>query len=146
MHKGDLERVVAIAASLRDAPQWPRSAYEDAIAADGGLRRIALVAEMAGQIAGFSMASVVVAQVELESIAVVESAQRCGIGAELLRATMREAKSLGAHEMVLEVRESNIGAAALYAKAGFGVMGRRPGYYSNPVEDAILLGLRLDGA
>ena len=143
MQKSDLERVVAIAASLRDAPQWPRSAYEDAIAADGSPRRIALVAEMAGQIAGFSVASVVVAQAELESIAVVESVQRRGIGAELLRATMREAKPLGAHEMVLEVRESNIGAAGLYAKAGFGVMGRRPEYYSNPVEGAILLGLML---
>ena len=146
MQKSDLERVVAIAASLRDAPQWPRSAYEDAIAADGSPRRIALVAEMAGQIAGFSVASVVVAQAELESIAVVESAQRCGIGDELLRAAMREAKSLGADEMVLEVRESNMGAAALYAKAGFGVVGRRPGYYSNPVEDAILLGLKLGDA
>lgn len=146
MHEGDLERVMAIAASLRDAPQWPRSAYEDAITADGGPRRIVLVAEMAGQIAGFSVASVVVGQAELESIAVVESSQRCGIGSELLQATKREARSLGAHEIVLEVRESNIGAAALYAKAGFGVMGRRPGYYGNPVEDAILLGLRLDGA
>jgi [ribosomal protein S18]-alanine N-acetyltransferase len=143
MHEGDLERVVAIAASLRDAPQWPRSAYQDAIAADGIPQRIALVMEMAGQIAGFSVVSVVAWRAELESIAVVESAQRRGIGAELLRMTMREAKSLGAHEMVLEVRASNIGAAALYAKAGFGVMGRRPGYYKDPVEDAILLGLML---
>ena len=142
MQKSDLERVVAIAASLRDAPQWPRSAYEDAIAAEGGLRRIALVTEIAGQMAGFSVTRVVAGQAELESIAVFESAQRCGIGAELLRATMREAKSLGAHEMVLEVRESNIGAAALYAKAGFGVMGRRPEYYKDPVEGAILLGLK----
>jgi len=143
MHEGDLERVMAIAASLRDAPQWPRAAYVEAIAVDGSLRRIALVAEMAGRIAGFSVASVVAGQAELESIAVVESAQRCGVGTELLRATMREAKSFGVHEMVLEVRASNIGAAGLYAKAGFGVMGRRPGYYSNPVEDAILLGLTL---
>ena len=142
MQKSDLERVVAIAASLRDAPQWLRSAYEDAIAAEGGLRRIALVTEIAGQIAGFSVTRVVAGQAELESIAVAESAQRCGVGAELLRATMREAKSLGAHEMVLEVRASNIGAAALYAKAGFGVMGRRPEYYKDPVEGAILLGLK----
>jgi len=143
MQEGDLERVIAIAASLGDAPQWRRSAYEDAIAVDGSPRRIALVAELAAQIAGFSVASVVVGLAELESIAVVESAQRCGIGAALLRATMREVRSFGAQEMVLEVRASNIGAAALYAKAGFGVVGRRPGYYSNPVEDAILLGLTL---
>jgi ribosomal-protein-alanine N-acetyltransferase len=146
MEERDLERVLAIAASLRDAPHWPRTAYVEAIAADGVLRRIALVAEMAGQITGFSVASVVAGQAELESIAVVESAQRCGIGVELLRITMREAKSLGAHEMVLEVRASNICAAALYAKAGFGVVGRRLGYYGNPVEDAILLGFKLDGA
>jgi [ribosomal protein S18]-alanine N-acetyltransferase len=145
MHEGDLERVLTIAASSRDAPQWSRAAYVDAIVADG-LKRIALVAEMAGQIAGFSVASVVVGQGELESIAVAETSQRRGIGAELLRATLREVKALGVDEIVLEVRESNIGATGLYAKTGFGVVGRRPGYYSDPVEDAILLGLRLDGA
>jgi len=145
MESRDLNGVLVIAAALREAPQWSRVAYVAAIA-DDGLKRIALVAENAAGVVGFSVASVVAAEAELESIAVAESAQRCGIGVELLRTTMREAKSLGVDNMVLEVRASNIGAAALYAKAGFEVIGRRPEYYSNPVEDAILLGLRLDSA
>jgi ribosomal-protein-alanine N-acetyltransferase len=143
MEERDLERVLAIAASLRDAPQWHRAVYAAAIAS-GSLRRIALVAEVVEQIAGFSVASVVAAQAELESIAVDETVQRRGIGALLLRATLREAKGLEAKEILLEVRTSNLSAAALYAKAGFEEIGRRPGYYSDPVEDAILLGFKLD--
>jgi [ribosomal protein S18]-alanine N-acetyltransferase len=39
----------------------------------------------------------------------------------------------------LEVREGNEGAIALYRGLGFGVVGRRRGYYREPVEDAVLM-------
>jgi ribosomal-protein-alanine N-acetyltransferase len=38
----------------------------------------------------------------------------------------------------LEVRESNAPARALYENAGFKQTGRRPSYYTSPLEDAIL--------
>ena len=144
MAEEDLDRVVAIAQSLRDAPQWSRPSYVDAITGlDRPLRRVALVAEMRQEVIGFVVVSLVLTEAELESIAVSEEAQKRGVGAELLKTAMGAVIALGAKEMVLEVRESNLAAAALYARAGFEAIGRRPNYYLDPLEDAILLGTRL---
>ncbi|MEE3428302.1 MAG: ribosomal protein S18-alanine N-acetyltransferase [Ruminococcus sp.] len=41
--------------------------------------------------------------------------------------------------ITLEVRPSNIAAVKLYTSLGFNKVGERPSYYSNPVENAILL-------
>ena len=39
----------------------------------------------------------------------------------------------------LEVRRSNVPAQRLYERFGFAVAGVRRGYYSSPVEDALVL-------
>ena len=144
MEIDDLVGVMAIAASLMTAPQWPREVYKAAIAGDGP-KRIALVAEDAGEVVGFAVAAAVLEQVELESIAVVAEAQRRGVGALLLRELIGTVRGAGATELVLEVRASNQAALGLYARGGFAVTGRRRGYYANPVEDAVLLRLQLAG-
>ena len=45
----------------------------------------------------------------------------------------------GVRSLYLEVRESNVAARALYDSEGFAAVGRRRGYYRNPLEDALLL-------
>ncbi len=65
------------------------------------------------------------------------TARRKGLGKRLLQALLdaaRETKS----SVFLEVRESNAAARALYENAGFEQTGRRPSYYTSPLEDAIL--------
>jgi [ribosomal protein S18]-alanine N-acetyltransferase len=141
MVEEDLDRVIGIAASLPTAPQWARSVYEAAIVAAGALRRIALVAEVGGALVGFAVASMVGPQAELESIAVAGEAQGRGTGTALLAGLIRELRLAGAGELELEVRESNRTAADFYARAGFHEVGRRRGYYHDPVEDAVLLRL-----
>jgi [ribosomal protein S18]-alanine N-acetyltransferase len=42
----------------------------------------------------------------------------------------------------LEVRESNIGARKLYQRVGFTEVGRRPDYYTNPIETAIVMQMK----
>ena len=69
MTVADLDRVMEIAAGLKEAPHWARAAYLAAIDPAGAPRRIALVAE-SGSLAGFAVASVVMPQAELETIAV----------------------------------------------------------------------------
>nr|MBA2255197.1 ribosomal-protein-alanine N-acetyltransferase [Chloroflexota bacterium] len=39
----------------------------------------------------------------------------------------------------LEVRESDLGAIALYERFGFRAVGLRPGFYGNDGEDALLM-------
>ena len=48
----------------------------------------------------------------------------------------------GIHEVWLEVRVSNAPAIALYRSFGFRETGRRPRYYDEPVEDALLMSLQ----
>jgi ribosomal-protein-alanine N-acetyltransferase len=49
----------------------------------------------------------------------------------------------GAGEVELEVRAGSAGAIALYERRGFVAVGRRPGYYRSPVEDAVLMRLEV---
>jgi ribosomal protein S18 acetylase RimI-like enzyme len=51
----------------------------------------------------------------------------------------------GVRRVYLEVRESNTTAIAFYQKQGFSIMGRRPGYYREPEEAAVLMERRLTG-
>jgi len=52
-----------------------------------------------------------------------------------------ELRAAGANELLLEARPSNLPALALYGSLGFAQTGLRPGYYADPIEDAILMSL-----
>jgi ribosomal-protein-alanine N-acetyltransferase len=144
MAAGDVSRVMEIAASLAGAPGWPRAAYLAALNGESVPRRIALVAEnpASGHVAGFAIASLVTPEAELETIAVVRDWQRRGWARELFAALAGELRQAGAAEVMLEVRVSNLPALALYGALGFTESGRRRGYYSDPVEDAVLMRLQ----
>jgi [ribosomal protein S18]-alanine N-acetyltransferase len=143
MVEGDLDRVVEIAAGLETAPQWGRAAYAAALDADGSPRRMALVAEVDGGLAGFAVAAVVGTEAELESIAVEAAAQGRGIGRALMLELIHRLEGSGVGEIGLEVRGSNVAAIGLYSRVGFREVGRRRGYYREPVEDAVLMGMGL---
>jgi ribosomal-protein-alanine N-acetyltransferase len=66
-----------------------------------------------------------------------------GVARHLLRGLVAEARSRGAWRIFLEVRESNRPAQALYISEGFQVVGRRPRYYTDTGEDALLMVLEL---
>jgi ribosomal-protein-alanine N-acetyltransferase len=145
MRAADLEQVMAIAASLKDASQWPRAAYVSALNPDSMPRRIALVAEElgSGAVAGFAVASFLAPQAELETIAVLAGEQRRGIGRKLFFALVDELRGAGASEFLLEVRASNQRALGFYRSLGWSEAGRRPRYYADPEEDAVLMSLGL---
>lgn len=145
MTAADLDQVLAIARCLPDAPHWPQSAYLNAIDSKSTPRRIALVAaeRQAGSVLGFTVASLLPPQAELETIAVAAENQRQGLGKQLFRALAVELKTEGANELLLEVRPSNRPALAFYGSLGFVQSGLRPGYYADPIEDAVLMRLPL---
>ena len=57
----------------------------------------------------------------------------------LLDHVLRVGRGWGRGRATLEVRASNQGAVRLYERFGFSVAGVRPSYYTNPVEDALVL-------
>ncbi|WP_263351615.1 GNAT family N-acetyltransferase [Acidicapsa acidisoli] len=143
MVESDIDSVMMIASLLPTAPQWSRGAYETAISADGIPKRIALAAEYSGELKGFVIARFLYSLAEIETLGVDVSAQRNGIGTSLLVAALDELRLAGVDEVELEVRPSNERAWRLYERIGFSEVGRRRGYYREPVEDAILLRLGL---
>jgi len=143
MAEADLDAVLAIAAALPTAPHWPGAIYAAALEPAATPRRISLVAEAGGSVAGFAIASVIADEGEIESIAVAAGAQRQGIGVALLTHLLERLAEQRAGSVSLELRQSNHTAAGLYARAGFREVGRRPGYYRDPVEDAVLLRLTI---
>jgi ribosomal-protein-alanine N-acetyltransferase len=146
MQLDDVDRAMDIAGSLKGAPHWPRTAYTTAICQGAAPRRIALVAEneVTGALVGFAVAGLVLPQAELETIAVAAEAQRHGVGNRLFSVLIDEIKAAGATEFILEVRASNDTALAFYRQRGWSETGRRPRYYAEPEEDAVLMRLRLE--
>lgn len=142
----DAESMAAIAASNPTAPQWTAEQFREMLqpsAEDGTLRRATLVVEHASQVAGFAVVSALCAvfppEAELESIAVTPTLQGRGIGLGLLRAALGWAAAQHAETLRLEVRAGNDRARQVYAHSGFRQTGRRPGYYSAPMEDAVVM-------
>jgi ribosomal-protein-alanine N-acetyltransferase len=145
MIPADLDVVIQLAESLEQAPRWPRSAYVDALNPEAAPPRVALVAEAQqnAAILGFAVASLMPPEAELESIAVAFEGQRQGIARQIFSALVQELRTARIAELLLEVRASNHAALAFYQAVGFLQTGRRPRYYANPIEDAVLLQLRM---
>jgi ribosomal-protein-alanine N-acetyltransferase len=80
-------------------------------------------------------------QAHIATIAVHPDYRRQGIGKILLRFALDWAARNGAQRAMLEVRASNQSAQALYLQFGFEVVSRRPRYYKDNHEDALLMNL-----
>ena len=76
---------------------------------------------------------------ELENIAVLPAFRRRGVGLALLMALLAEARVRQAERILLEVRPSNLPAIRLYGQGGFELLARRPSYYREPMEDALIM-------
>jgi ribosomal-protein-alanine N-acetyltransferase len=90
-------------------------------------------------VAGFCAFWRVADQAHINNLAIRPELRGRGLGLTLLEAILVEAQGLGAGSLTLEVRESNLAAQRLYARAGFHREGVRTSYYTQPVEDALIL-------
>ncbi len=90
-------------------------------------------------VVGFAGIMIVADEAELLNIAVSSDYRRSGVAKRLLEQLLMQARQQGAYRMLLEVRESNDGAKALYKQMGFSHLAVRKNYYSHPTEDAIIM-------
>jgi ribosomal-protein-alanine N-acetyltransferase len=90
-------------------------------------------------VVGFCAFWLVFDEIHINNVAVLPELRGQGLGTTLVRHVLAEGRRLGATRATLEVRASNEGARRLYERLGFHVAARRPGYYSSPVEDALVL-------
>lgn len=101
--------------------------------------RVHVLRDDDGAIVAFSVCWIIFDELHINTLAVAPAARRRGCATALLRAVMGEAEAAGASKATLEVRESNAAALALYQRLGFQISAKRPGYYTNPREDALIL-------
>jgi ribosomal-protein-alanine N-acetyltransferase len=148
----DLHGVVALERGVAEAPHWAKAEYAAIVNADRGVdgvvRRCLFIAEADDRVVGFAVGKVIGAGegtvAELESVAVDRAARRRGVGAALCGAAIAWSRGQGVTAVDLEVRAGSGGAIALYGGLGFEFVGRRAGYYREPVEDAVLMRLELE--
>jgi ribosomal-protein-alanine N-acetyltransferase len=76
---------------------------------------------------------------QIDNLAIGKGWRRLGIASRLLRQGLQESYELGALHAFLEVRSANSAARALYEHYAFAIIGRRPAYYQNPSDDALLM-------
>lgn len=98
-----------------------------------------LVSEEGGAVTGYIGAQSVPPEADVMNLAVAPDSRRRGVGTLLLGAMTELLHSRGIEALFLEVRPSNSAAIALYERHGFVQVGRRPKYYVNPTEDALIL-------
>lgn len=101
--------------------------------------QIGLVAIKRGAIIGWCCGRFCGAEAELLKITVARSCRRQGIGALLLAELEHRLRDVGASTLLLEVRAANAGAVAFYRQSGFQLVNRRPRYYGDPEDDALLM-------
>ena len=98
-----------------------------------------LVAMEGDTLVGYVGSQSVLGESDMMNIAVHPEHRRKGIAEALVLALVAGLSEKGNHSLMLEVRVSNDPAIALYEKLGFVQVGRRPNYYRNPKEDALIL-------
>jgi len=136
----DVEAVVAIQGACPEIAQWTAWDYDRVARGE----MAGWVAEEEAKVAGFLVARRVAADLEILNFAVRPDVRRSGLGAALLGAALDWGKSLHAEKAMLEVRASNVAALRFYERFSFQVAGRRPRYYTAPIEDALLLTARVN--
>jgi [ribosomal protein S18]-alanine N-acetyltransferase len=151
LESGDVESVLAIQRSCTGLAQWARQDYEAVARGDvsgwvalGDKDSNAATKVTSETILGFLVARLVAPEIEILNLAVDPSARRRGTGRALLAEGLRWGAANGAQEAFLEVRASNLAAIRFYESRGFQMAGRRTGYYSAPVEDALRFAASID--
>ena len=97
-------------------------------------------------VAGFCAFWRVFDEIHINNVAMRPAFRGRGMGTALIRHVLEEARRLGARRATLEVRASNVRARRLYEQLGFYVSATRRNYYTNPVEDALILWADFDKA
>lgn len=141
MTPGDLDAVAAAEQEINPS-SWTLGNFRDALHAGYEAWLAIDGAPGAGerQMRAYAVMEIALDDAHLHIVGVLRDWQRQGYGRLFLRYLQTLAATRGALRMLLEVRDSNLPARALYESFGFAEIGRRRDYYPAPRrEDALVL-------
>jgi [ribosomal protein S18]-alanine N-acetyltransferase len=135
--ESDLDGVLEVERESFASP-WTREMYAWELQ-NRAVCHIYIVRTPECRVAGFCAFWLVFDEIHINNLALRPQYRGQGYGRALMQHVLSEAERLGARRATLEVRSGNAGALRLYERLGFYVAGTRRNYYSNPVEDALIL-------
>ena len=130
----DMPQVMGIERRSFSTP-WSLAMFGLEVSKPSGISLAALEGQ---QLVGYLVCSRYAGVWHVMNVAVDPEVRRRGIGTALMDALFERADRPG-ERYTLEVRPSNASAVALYERLGFVSAGRRPGYYHDNREDALIL-------
>ncbi|WP_373230747.1 ribosomal protein S18-alanine N-acetyltransferase [Cohnella sp.] len=140
MNLDDISTIVEIERESFSSP-WSEEAFRSELTQN--LFAKYMIMELEGVIIGYGGMWLIIDEAHITNIAIREKYRGMGYGKQLLQELMKTAHWLGARRMTLEVRVSNDTAQSLYRKMGFYPSGIRPAYYSDNLEDALIMWVEL---
>ena len=140
----DLGAIMAIESRVFEGDAWSAATMLAELRDRNGQYLVAFPPDEPGRVDAYAglRAPLRQPQADIQTIAVVESARRQGLGRVLMLRMIDLARERGATELFLEVRADNPGAKTLYDSLGFEEIAVRPGYYGGVV-DAVIMRLRI---
>ena len=133
----EIDTILAIEQASFTNP-WTREMYLAELKNEG-VSFFYLARDNHRHVVGFCSFWRVLDELHINNLAVLPDLRRQGAATALLDRVMAEGARLGVRRAMLEVRQSNVAARQLYEKFGFVVTGTRSKYYTNPIEDALVL-------
>lgn len=119
---------------------WPEHSFHYEVS-ENRVARCFVAETKDRRIAAMIVSWIIVDEMHIATIATHPDFRRQGIGARILTQALLDGQASGARLAFLEVRASNETAQAMYRRFGFRTTGKRPRYYRDNGEDAILMTL-----
>lgn len=140
MTASHIDSVLAIEQSSFASP-WGESAFLSELACDHSRNYVlsGLPLPDAHGVVAYTCLRIIMDEIHLMKIAVGPAFRRLGIAYRFLRDCLNMTAQQGITSAFLEVRPSNTAGVLLYRKLGFETVGKRPGYYSDSGEAAIIM-------
>jgi ribosomal-protein-alanine N-acetyltransferase len=141
MKEDDLERIMKIEQVSFPTP-WSQHAFLTELTENEYARYFCL--EMDKQVIGYMGLWFILEEGHITNVAIAPEFRGQHLGEFLMSSVMQKMKAEGMERMTLEVRTSNLKAQRLYERLGFVLAGKRKGYYSDNLEDALIMWVELD--
>ncbi len=140
VNKADLEPILSIE-QLSFRWPWGRISFESELSGQNASSYAvrSVDAGNGSQVIAYAFLRRLANELHILKVAVAPARRRCGLATWFLNRCFTMGVRQGAHSACLEVRPSNIAAVELYEKLGFKEIGRRPNYYADSREDALVM-------
>jgi ribosomal-protein-alanine N-acetyltransferase len=140
MTVADLDEVMEVEVNSFTLP-WSREAFFNELTKNQFAQY--LVLEVDQKVVGYCGVWIIVDEAHITNIAILPDYRGMKLGEALMGRVMELARELGALRVTLEVRVSNERAQSLYRKFGFEKGALRKQYYTDNMEDALVMWVNL---